>query len=360
MTNQRIKNGNSTSAGNTSILYKNSPIAEDCRNFGEIEQCDTDPLLNCCSSEKFEEQKESTFKIKKALHEKLCKKPSVQGTQEVLLNDSSVTNSEPVSPNGYSSDAVAVLESNELHSLSVSTNSPTESFSEEQTTMHDSVAMSLGMPMACAASTLTNTISPLDISMHHTHEQCYSGLMDVRPNQLLAGQSEQDLLQNNAIQHQTMRQNSYPVSTCQSTYAGSGYIYPITPPQMNHSPPGNEMIERYLQQQQHQYHQEPSPSYGYYGVNMKENYAMKSPDSGYQEPCLSPTDQLSIVSSFYFTYFDLVSISSVPLAHVWKKTLKFECKKNHVCSNNYFAIGIQGFAILVGDVTFKVLCWFTN
>lgn len=295
MTNQRIKNGNSTSAGNTSILYKNSPIAEDCRNFGEIEQCDTDPLLNCCSSEKFEEQKESTFKIKKALHEKLCKKPSVQGTQEVLLNDSSVTNSEPVSPNGYSSDAVAVLESNELHPLSVSTNSPTESFSEEQTTMHDSVAMSLGMPMACAASTLTNTISPLDISMHHTHEQCYSGLMDVRPNQLLAGQSEQDLLQNNAIQHQTMRQNSYPVSTCQSTYAGSGYIYPITPPQMNHSPPGNEMIERYLQQQQHQYHQEPSPSYGYYGVNMKENYAMKSPDSGYQEPCLSPTDQLSIM-----------------------------------------------------------------
>lgn len=95
-----------------------------------------------------------------------------------------------------------------------------------------------------------------------------------------------------------MRQNSYPVSTCQSTYASNGYIYPITPPQMNHSPPGNEMIERYLQQQQ--YHQEPSPSYGYYGVNMKENYAMKSPDSGYQEPCLSPTDQLSIVSSFYF------------------------------------------------------------
>lgn len=43
-----------------------------------------------------------------------------------------------------------------------------------------------------------------------------------------------------------------------------------------------------------------------------------------------------------------------------EKTLKFECKKIHVCSNNYFAIGIQGFAILVGDVTFKVLCWFTN
>jgi hypothetical protein len=28
-----------------------------------------------------------------------------------------------------------------------------------------------------------------------------------------------------------------------------------------------------------------------YAMNMKENYTMKSPDSGYHEPCLSPTEQ---------------------------------------------------------------------
>nr|XP_022317386.1 protein grainyhead-like isoform X2 [Crassostrea virginica] len=298
MTNQRSKNSKSTSAGNTTILYKNSPIAEDCRNFGELEQSDNDPLLNCCSSEKFEEQKESTFKIKKALHEKLCKKPSVQINQDSLLNDPPVTSSGSASPDGYSPDPV--LETGDLHSLSVSTNSPTESFSEEQTTLQDSVVMSLGLPMSCAATTLTNSISPLDITMHHAHEQCYPGLMEVRPHQILAGQSEQELLQSGGLHHQPQGQASYPVSSCQSTnYASNGFIYPITPPQINHSPPSNEIMERYLhqqhQQQQQQYHTEHSPSYSYYGVNIKENYAMKSPDSGYQEPCLSPTDQINMM-----------------------------------------------------------------
>ena len=310
MTNQRSKNSKSTSAGNTTILYKNSPIAEDCRNFGELEQSDNDPLLNCCSSEKFEEQKESTFKIKRALHEKLCKKPSVQINQDSLLNDPPVTSSGSASPDGYSPDPV--LEPGDLHSLSVSTNSPAESFSEEQTTLQDSVVMSLGLPMACAATTLTNSISPLDITMHHAHEQCYPGLMEVRPHQILAGQSEQELLQGAGLHHQPQGQTSYPVSSCQSTnYASNGFIYPITPPQINHSPPSNEIMERYLhqqqqQQQQQQYHTEQSPSYGYYGVNIKENYAMKSPDSGYQEPCLSPTDQINMVRSQLFFFFGVL------------------------------------------------------
>ncbi|XP_062592697.1 protein grainyhead-like isoform X2 [Saccostrea cucullata] len=292
MTNQHSKNGKSTSSGNTSVLYKGSHIADDCRNFGEIEHSDNDPLLNCCSTtEKFEEQKESTNKIKKALHEKLRKN---QSNPDILLNEASATTPDSIS--GYSQDAVAVLETTELQPISVSTNSPTGSYSEEQTDLQESVAMSLGMSMACAANTFSNSISPLDIAMHHPHEQCYPGLLDAtRPNQIIAGQSEQGLLQNNGVHHQTIRQNSYPVSSCQSSnYASNGYIYPITPPQMNHSPPSNEMMERYLQQQQ-QYHPEQSPSYGYYNVSMKENYAMKSPDSGYQEPCLSPTDQINMM-----------------------------------------------------------------
>lgn len=87
---------------------------------------------------------------------------------------------------------------------------------------------------------------------------------------------------------------------------------------------------------------------------------MKFLDSGYQEFCFFFIDQLSIVSFFYFMYFDLVLIFFVFLVYVWKKILKFECKKIYVCSNNYFVIGIQGFVILVGDVIFKVLCWFIN
>jgi hypothetical protein len=304
MTNQRIKNSKPTSPGKKSVLYKGSPIAEDCRNFGEIEQCDNDPLLNCCANaEKLEDQKESTNKIKKALHDKLRKNQTVHGHQDVLLNETSVTTSDSISSNSYSPGGVPVLETCELQPISVSTNSPTGSYSEEQTALQESVAMSLGMPMACAASTHSNSISPLDINMHHTAEQCYPGMVDLRPTQILAGQSEQDLLHNTGIHHQTIRQNSYSASNqCHSSnYSNNGYIYPITPPQMNHSPPNNEIMERYLQQQQQQqqqqqpYHPEQSPGYGFYGVSMKDNYAMKSPDSGYQEPCLSPTEQMNIV-----------------------------------------------------------------
>ncbi|XP_048759800.1 grainyhead-like protein 1 homolog isoform X2 [Ostrea edulis] len=318
ITNQRIKNDKSTSPGKNSALYKGSPIAEDCRNFCEIEHCDNDPLFNCCTNtEKLEDQKESTNKIKKALHDKLRKNQSVQGNQDVLLNESPVTTSDSISSNGYSPGGVPVLETCELQPISVSTNSPTGSYSEEQTTLQESVAMSLGMPMACAATTHSNSISSLDITMHHTPEQCYSGLVDIRPNQILAGQSEQDLLHNNGIHHQTIRQNSYPVSSCHSSnYNNNGYIYPITPPQMNHSPQNNEIMERYLQQQQQQqqqqqpYHPEQSPSYGFYGVGMKDNYAMKSPDSGYQEPCLSPTDQMSIMYNQDTGSFGEVTTSS--------------------------------------------------
>lgn len=77
MINYCIKNGNFMFVGNMFILYKNLFIVEDCRNFGEIEQCDIDLLLNCCFFEKFEEQKELIFKIKKVFYEKLCKKLSV-------------------------------------------------------------------------------------------------------------------------------------------------------------------------------------------------------------------------------------------------------------------------------------------
>ncbi|KAJ8306359.1 hypothetical protein KUTeg_016904 [Tegillarca granosa] len=112
-----------------------------------------------------------------------------------------------------------------------------------------------------------------------------------------------------------IRQNSYPAAAQSGMYYNNmnNYIYPL-----GISPNGNQyvdrdiMLERYIQQQQEQFYhdhhlhqqQQPPPpppqQHNFqYGVSMKENYAMKSPDSGFHEPCLSPTEASSLVRQYY-------------------------------------------------------------
>ncbi|XP_046568966.1 grainyhead-like protein 1 homolog isoform X2 [Haliotis rubra] len=71
-------------------------------------------------------------------------------------------------------------------------------------------------------------------------------------------------------------------------YPSSNYTYPTSPSSglaLDAEKQNSPMLERYVQQQfayNNQYQQ--------YMTNGNENYGMKSPDSGYQEPCLSPSN----------------------------------------------------------------------
>jgi hypothetical protein len=46
-------------------------------------------------------------------------------------------------------------------------------------------------------------------------------------------------------------------------------------------------------------------------MNMKENYTMKSPDSGYHEPCLSPTEQHNAMVCTHFLFYLIIYLVEV-------------------------------------------------
>ena len=72
------------------------------------------------------------------------------------------------------------------------------------------------------------------------------------------------------------------------------YVYQITPP-LDTSVDRDILLERYIQQQQ-QYFQEQM-GMQYQAQPMKDNYGIKSPDSGYHESCsVSPHEQANMVS----------------------------------------------------------------
>ena len=72
------------------------------------------------------------------------------------------------------------------------------------------------------------------------------------------------------------------------------YVYQITPP-LDSNVDRDILLERYIQQQQ-QYYQE-QVNMQYQGQHIKDNYGIKSPDSGYHESCsVSPHEQALVVS----------------------------------------------------------------
>lgn len=91
-------------------------------------------------------------------------------------------------------------------------------------------------------------------------------------------------------------------------YPTSNYAYPTSPSNgltLETEKQNSPMLERYVQQQfayNNQYQQ--------YMTNGSENYGMKSPDSGYQEPCLSPSNGtlVSILKTYFFLDSDTTSL----------------------------------------------------
>ena len=82
----------------------------------------------------------------------------------------------------------------------------------------------------------------------------------------------------------------YPATTNQ-------YVYQLTPP-LDSSVDRDILLERYIQQQQ-QYFQEQM-GMQYQTQQMKDNYGIKSPDSGYHESCsVSPHEQANMVSTIF-------------------------------------------------------------
>jgi hypothetical protein len=81
----------------------------------------------------------------------------------------------------------------------------------------------------------------------------------------------------------------------------NNYTYPLGDPSTeNHNIVDRDiMLERYIHQQQQYYQQDQPHQFPQYcNGNVKDSYNMKSPDSGFHEPCVSPTDGSTAVSSW--------------------------------------------------------------
>ena len=97
-------------------------------------------------------------------------------------------------------------------------------------------------------------------------------------------------------------QNIDALPSINNVYYNQNYVYPSSPPVVGsmdlEKQQGVSMVERYVQQQ---YTFQNQNLQQYVNSNGSENYGMKSPDSGYQEPCLSPSNG-NMVSVTYHTY----------------------------------------------------------
>ncbi|XP_041356573.1 grainyhead-like protein 1 homolog isoform X3 [Gigantopelta aegis] len=86
-------------------------------------------------------------------------------------------------------------------------------------------------------------------------------------------------------------QSIEPLPSINNVYYNQNYVYPSSPTVVGNmdleNKQGVSMVERYVQQQ---YTFQNQNLQQYVNSNGSENYGMKSPDSGYQEPCLSPSN----------------------------------------------------------------------
>lgn len=195
--------------------------------------------------------------------------------------------------------------------------------------LRTTLELPVSLPLTTASDLCGDTVQqqPISMTMSSVHEQ--QGQIPYQSLQLV--QNVHTTFQSNitpqtsvqTIQSSTpVRQNSYtPTNSAMNYYGnGSGY-YP-----MGTSPDRDIILERYIQQQQ--YFQEVPYQYG---IKEQNNYAMKSPDSGFHEPCLSPTENKPMVSFIHLCniHSRYVSIFQFTISSLMKWV--FYVNANNVC-----------------------------
>lgn len=239
-----------------------------------------------------------TKTIVKALSEKLLKnKANLQNVRGVtmpggsavsLTNESNGISTSAINRENSASDSTEKSEEFQNVSTTTLTLPSTESTVTTSLTSQDTTTMSYRLA--------TQTVLEVDpATLHHTVGQsnCFSDMVLPNMHHLAS-------LQSNCVsdlQNSTpMRQNPYPVTTNSFYNQNGSFIYsPVSTSIENQIPDRDMMLERFIQQQQFYQEQPPqqAPPTQMYpcAITGKENYTMKSPDSGYHEPCLSPIEQ---------------------------------------------------------------------
>lgn len=306
-------------SGESSSLYNHSPpVTHAITEISSVEVKTVDACSNDTDQYDTPDTKDSdqprsngiTKKISKALNEKILKKLN----QQTMVNHSNNcvmavssasclsgyvhesqsnmhlnTNLQPYSVKNemlpeYSqmNGDVSPVNDNSLAILPLTTSTMTDHMAQSATTsaLCDTMSASLQMPVHTSALqqqtgqyTYPDDVRPV----HHLHNvnTTYQSSMNTTTQ---------------SVNVTPNRQNSYP-----PTYTHpNGYMYPALSSPPAEAPDRDSILERYIQQQQffHDQHQMYP-----YGVKDTTNYAMKSPDSGYQEPCLSPNNAKVIVST---------------------------------------------------------------
>lgn len=242
-------------------------------------------------------EKGPTKTIVKALSEKLLKnKANLQNTQCMTLPGGgavSLTNeNNGMSPNAINRDNSAsetTEKPEEFQTVSKSTLSAPNTESTVTTSLASQDTTTMSYRFA------TQTVLEIDPTLHQTVGNAF-------PDMVVPNMHHLASLQSNGvpdIQNSTpMRQNSYPVTTNSFYNQNGSFLYSPVPTSLeNQIPDRDMMLERFIQQQQfyqeqHHQHQQAPPATLYpCAIAGKDNYTMKSPDSGYHEPCLSPIEQ---------------------------------------------------------------------
>ena len=332
---------NSTPLGNEGALYKETQTAVAHIPTTSVTAVNiptscvtasTSVVLNKSSKKseidkKTEDPKELTKKIYKALAEKILKNKTQQKakTSTETPTTSVTSNASSQCTNGMI-HTLTDLEGKltiDLTSVTSGDQSADPSQTAPVTTMSHCLQTSLPVSTVPVISDAL-TFNSMNMSVQTTQEQCFAGYPDIRPidfrqtipainlnqnSQHVQNTHQPPVQQMQQQQQQTpLRQNSLPVTSCNSmsyTNSTNNYMYPpVTPPQNGHmtSEESSIMLERYIQQQQQFYQeqqQQQQQTMYPYPVAIKENYAMKSPDSGFHEPCLSPPDANQVVRNFW-------------------------------------------------------------
>ncbi|OWF54580.1 uncharacterized protein LOC110443256 isoform X2 [Mizuhopecten yessoensis] len=250
-----------------------------------------------------------TKRISKALNEKILKKLNQQ-TMVSNSNNCVMAVSSASCLNGYAQDSQSNMHiGNNLPLYPVKTEmlheyshmngnvSPVDDTSLSIIPAIATTVMTDHTAQSAPSSVLCDTMSALQMPVNTSalqHQQHQPGQYTYPPSvqpvhiiQNVHTTYQSNINTNSQSAHNVtpVRQNSYPPSYP----SANGYMYPAlsSPPLEGQTPERDSMLERYIHQQQcfHE-NQQLYP----YVMKDNQNYAMKSPDSGYQEPCLSPNN----------------------------------------------------------------------
>lgn len=258
-----------------------------------------------------------TKKIVKALSEKLLKNKANQQTVTMpggsalpLTNENNGTSPSAIIHDNSVSDPMDKSEEFRNVSTGILTAPTQESSVTTSLTTQETTDMSHRLG---GASTVVE-VDPVTLHMSVSHNSCFPEVLVPNMHHLASLQSTTHSVPE--PQNTTpMRQNSYPSTTNTYYNHNNNYMYQTSPLE-NQIPDRDMMLERFIQQQQfyqEQHHvQTPAHPQTYpYAMNMKENYTMKSPDSGYHEPCLSPTEQHNAMVCKDFLFYLIIYLVEV-------------------------------------------------